>query len=273
MDGFEGEGMKKDSVIRIISVVAAATAVFSAWKLAAWFIGGAREAREFDELTQLVDRDRAGQQPDAALQEAPAGGTEAPQERQVLPEYAEAHGMNGDLFGWLRIEGTKIDYPVMHTPEDGQYYLHRSFKKSRTDSGTPFLDERCREGCGNYLIYGHRMNNGSMFGVLPDYEDPAFREAHATIAFDTLYARGEYTVLAAFYCKLLPEGEPGFRYYEYTDLTDPAVFEEYLAQVREAAAYDTGVTAEYGDELITLSTCSRHDAEERFVVVAVKKAA
>ena len=178
---------------------------------------------------------------------------------------------NNDLFGWLRIDETPINYPVMHTPDDPQYYLRRAFDKSSSQSGTPFLDAACHEGCGNYIIYGHHMKNETMFGTLPKYADKEYWEQHKTICFDTLYEHGEYEVIAAFYGKAIAEGGPGFRYYQYTDLTDPAVFAEYMEQVKAAAAYDTGITAEYGDELITLSTCSYHTTDGRFVVVAKKQ--
>ena len=114
------------------------------------------------------------------------------------------------------------------------------------------------------------MKNKSMFGTLPDYADQGYWETHKTIRFDTLFEHGEYAVIAAFYSRIYGEGEQGFRYYQYTDLTDPAVFAEYMEQVKAAALYDTGFSAEYGDELITLSTCSYHTASGRFVVVAKK---
>ena len=120
-------------------------------------------------------------------------------------------------------------------------------------------------------LYGHHMKNETMFGTLPKYADKEYWEQHKTICFDTLYEHGEYEVISAFYGKAIAKGDTGFRYYQYTDLTDPAVFDEYMEQVNAAAIYDTGITAEYGDELITLSTCSYHTENGRFVVVAKKK--
>lgn len=114
------------------------------------------------------------------------------------------------------------------------------------------------------------MNNGNMFNTLPKYADPEYWETHRIIYFDTRYVRGEYEVIAAFYGKIPAEGEQGFRYYQYTDLTDPETFAAYVSQVKALSAYDTGLHAEYGDELITLSTCSYHTVNGRFVVVAKK---
>ena len=93
------------------------------------------------------------------------------------------------------------------------------------------------------------------------------------IRFDTLFVRGEYEVVAAFYAKVYDAGgQEGFRYYQYTDLSSPERFQEYVTQVQAAALYDTGITAQYGDQLLTLSTCSYHTDNGRFVVVARKEA-
>ena len=179
---------------------------------------------------------------------------------------------NADTWGWLTIADTKLDYPVMHTPEDGEYYLHRDFNKEESAAGVPFLDGNCTDGCGNYIIYGHHMNDGTMFATLLSYKSKEFFAAHPTIQLETVAGKSEYRILAAFYAKAYNEEDTGvFRYYQYTDLTDPDTFAEYVAQAKAAALYDTGVSAEYGDELLTLSTCSSHTKEGRFVLIAKKE--
>ena len=237
-------------------------------------ITGAQEQNAFDALTAVVEQQREqADVPDSKPEQITSPvvtepTAEADTEPVILPEYAALYEQNNDLFGWLRINDTPINYPVMHTPDEPQYYLRRAFDKSDAQSGTPFLDGDCFEGCGNYILYGHHMKNETMFGTLPKYADKEYWEQHKTICFDTLYEHGEYEVIAAFYGKAIAKGDPGFRYYQYTDLTDPDVFAEYMEQVNAAAIYDTGITAEYGDELITLSTCSYHTTDGRFVVVA-----
>lgn len=186
-----------------------------------------------------------------------------------LPEYAQLYEMNGEFFGWLSIEGTDIDYPVMYTPDDPEKYLRRAFDGSYSGSGVPFVDGNCPADGSYYLIYGHHMNNGTMFGSLPEYQEEEFCKEHPVIRFDTLYEQREYVVMAAFFSRIYGKDEQGvFRYYEYFDLSNPAIFEEYVRQVSSAALYDTGITAEYGDELLALSTCNYHTADGRFVVVA-----
>lgn len=180
---------------------------------------------------------------------------------------------NEDFLGWISIEGTKINYPVMYTPSDPEYYLRRAFDGSDSQSGVPFLDAQCTDGCGNYLIYGHNMKNGTMFSSLLSYSEQKFWKAHPVIQFDTLTESGTYEIIAAFYSKVYQEGEPGFRYYRYTDLRDRTVFEEYLEEVINSSLYPTEIKTEYGDQLLTFSTCSYHTDGGRFVVVARKEGA
>ena len=159
----------------------------------------------------------------------------------------------------------------MYTPEDPERYLRRVFDGISSQSGVPFLASDCFEDCGNRLIYGHNMQNGSMFSDLLSYGEKSFWEEHPVIRFDTLEETGTYQVMAAFYSKIYAEGEEGFRYYQYTDLRDEETFRRYVDQVTRLALYDTGVRGEFGDQLITLSTCSYHTQDGRFVVVVKKQ--
>lgn len=178
---------------------------------------------------------------------------------------------NHDFAGWLSIEGTKIDYPVMFTPEEPEYYLRKAFDGSYAISGSLFIGEGCEPDGSHVIIYGHHMKDGTMFGSLADYADRDYWAEHPTIRFDTLETDGEYEVLSAFYSRVYKVNENDvFRYYQYADLSEPERFAEFVEQAQEAALYDTGVTAEYGDKLLTLSTCSYHTTDGRFVVVAVR---
>ena len=190
-------------------------------------------------------------------------------EREMLPEYAPLFERNHDFFGWIRIEDTKVDYPVMYTPEDPEYYLHRAFDGSYSFSGVPFMDGNCKVGCGNYIIYGHHMKNGTMFKEIVSYAKEDFREEHPLIYFDTLYERGVYEVFAAFYTQVYARSRTDvFRYYDYYDISEQEAFEEYVKFVKAASLFDSEIEVEYGDQLITLSTCEYHAKDGRFVVVA-----
>lgn len=238
--------------------------LFSAYMVYDIAAKGYKEQQAFDELAkaaQLFAEDVADATPPKERQRSSA----------PIFSYDILKKWNPDFFGWILIEGTKVNYPVMHTPDDEEYYLRRDFEREQSRSGVPFLAASCYEGCGNYLIYGHNMNNGAMFASLLSYAEQDYWEQHPVVRFDTLTTAGEYNVLAAFYSEAYPQNADGvFRFYQYTDLTEPSIFAEYVEQVKAAALYDTGINAEYGDEIITLSTCSYHSKNGRFVVVACK---
>ncbi len=227
-----------------------------------------REQAAYRALAQKVD---AARRPSPAEEGPELPEAAAPQEATPSP-YEVLARENPDLAGWLSIEGTAVDYPVMWTPEEPEYYLRRAFDKSRAVSGSLFIGAGCAPDGAHVIVYGHNMRDGSMFGSLSRYAREDYAAAHPVIRFDTLTQTGEYRVLAAFYSHAYIPGEEGFRYYQFTDLSRPEDFENYVRQAREAALYDTGTPAEYGDRLLTLSTCSYHRENGTFVVVAAAPA-
>lgn len=82
-------------------------------------------------------------------------------EPEILTQYASVYEQNPDLFGWICIENTVLDYPVMHTPDDPEKYLRLSFEGEISTAGTPFMDAKCEIDSDNYIIYGHNMKNGT----------------------------------------------------------------------------------------------------------------
>ncbi len=242
---------------------------FSAYQLAAYVTTSNQEAAAFEALSQVIRETTPSTLPPAPEESRP-GEADQPTEKTMLAQYQPLFEQNNDFFGWIKIEGTKVDYPVMHTPEDEEYYLRRGFDKKYARSGVPFLSADCFEGCGNYLVHGHNMKNGSMFATLLKYVEQSYFEDHRIIQFDTLYETARYEIIAVFRTRALDVKEKGFRYYAYTDLTSEVFFEEYLQEITNLRLYDTGVTAEFGDTLLTLSTCSYHVSDGRLVVVAKK---
>ena len=185
--------------------------------------------------------------------------------------YAVIHAQNPDFAGWLKIDRTVIDYPVMHTPEDIQYYIRRDFYGKESVSGTPFIGDNCDVDSLGMIIYGHNMKNDTIFGALDEYADADYQKEHPMIRFSTMEEDREYEVFAAFRTRLLYENEEGFRYYEYVgDLTKER-YEEFVEQAEAAALYDTGIRPEYGEQLLMLSTCSYHTKNGRFVVAARRR--
>ncbi|MDE5865715.1 MAG: class B sortase [Lachnospiraceae bacterium] len=206
-------------------------------------------------------------QPIQEIREQPESESKA---YDIFTEYEALWEQNHDFAGWLYIDDTRIDYPVMHTPDDPEYYLHRAFDRSDANSGSLFIDGSYSADGNSLLIHGHHMKDKSMFGSLTDYKSYDFAATHSVIHFDTLTEERNYEVLAAFYWdpSYSPETEP-FRYYEYSDLSSQEIFDEYISQIRACAIYDTGVSVSYGDHILTLSTCNYHANNGRFVVVAV----
>ncbi len=193
-------------------------------------------------------------------------------EKKILYQYSVLYERNQDMAGWIRLDGTVLNYPVMLTPEEEEYYLKRDFDKGSDLNGLPFMDARCTldTPVSNYLIHGHNMKNGSMFSCLLKYEEQTFYEEHRQIYFDTIYDTGVYEILGVFQTRVAYEGEDTYRYYSFINADNAEEYDEYIRYVKENSFYETGVTAEYGEQLITLSTCDRRIEDGRFVVVAKK---
>ena len=194
--------------------------------------------------------------------------------REVLSMYKELYEQNKDMVGWLKVDDTAINYPVMFKPGQNNYYIRRGFNKKHSNAGSLFIDERSKvlkKRSTNLIIYGHNMRNGSMFHDLLNYAEESFYLTHPTIQFNTIYEEATYDIVAAFYSKVLFTNEEGFRYYEYIDFSKKKEFNEYIKTIRNLSEYDTGIKVSYGDQLITLSTCSYHEENGRFVVVARKR--
>ena len=240
----------------------------------------AQSAGEQEANRRLIQRVR--EERTAAAPSVPAPPSPAADAPEPVPQYAPSGNLlvydglwqeNNDLAGWLTIADLDIDLPVMYTPSDTEYYLHRAFDGSYAASGSLFLGEGWTADANHAIVYGHNMKNGTMFGELDRYQSLEYARDHPDIRFDTLREERTYTVLAAFYSRAYGPGDTdAFRYYQYTDLSDEETFEEYLAQVRSAALYDTGAEVQFGDRLLTLTTCSYHRKNGRFVVVACQKA-
>ena len=188
---------------------------------------------------------------------------------QVLEKSAALAAENPDAIGWLKIEGTAIDNVVMHTPDEPDKYLHIDFYGNYSNRGTLYLDEACDIWeSDNLIIYGHHMQSSAMFGDLDYFASQAYWENHKFIQFDTVYEERTYEVVAASYARVLYQNEEGFRYYRFIDAEDESAFNEYVDFIAENQCYDTGVGIEYGDRLLTLSTCAYHVENGRFAVVA-----
>ncbi len=200
-------------------------------------------------------------------------GTESMNSRTVhtptiLSQYAEFAQQNPDFYGWIKIDNTIVDYPVMHTPNNPEKYLQLNFDGEYSRAGTIFMDHRCSAESDDLILYGHNMKNKTMFGSILNYKDEAYWKEHPVIQFDTLYEQREYEVLSAFFDRIYDENDVCFKYYNFIEAFDEDAFNKAIHSYQEKALYDTGISVQYGDQLLTLSTCAYHTENGRFVVVA-----
>ena len=190
---------------------------------------------------------------------------------EILDEYKVLYNKNKSLIGWIKIDDTKIDYPVMQTVNN-EYYLKHNFEQKEDANGCIFLDSKCDVVLGNdnFIIYGHHMKSGKMFGTLVKYANEDFYKEHKYIQFDTIYEKGTYEVMYVFRSRIFSSDEITFKYYQFIDANSEAEFDSAMEEMAAMSLFDTGVKARYGDQLLTLSTCDYQETNGRFAVVAKK---
>ena len=154
----------------------------------------------FEDLAELVT---APEDPveSQAESSAPEESTEAQEPQEETRNLSRLFEQNADCIGWVCIPGTAVDYPLMHTPEDSEKYLRKDFYGAYSVSGVPFLDGRCSQESANLIIYGHNMNNGTMFGSLKNYTDASYYAEHPTIELETAAGKGLYTIFSVMKVK------------------------------------------------------------------------
>lgn len=191
---------------------------------------------------------------------------------EVLQKYSAIYAQNKEFAGWIRIPGTLVDYPVMMPLEDNNFYLDHGPDGQKSKYGAVFMDKKTDlfNQKGNYILYGHYFRDGSMFGTLTYYKDESYWKEHPIIEFDTIYEEGRYEVVSVFLSQVYRKADEVFKYYTYVDITSQEDFEYYVDEVKKLSLYDTGNDAEYGDALITLSTCDYYTENGRLVLVAKK---
>ena len=269
--------MKK--VLSIVVIVALVIVfVVSAFMVGKYFADSKKQADEFDKLAGMVTKPTEAADPgisDPESGEAASSqetikimGPNDMNELGIIPEYYEVYRLNGDMAGWIRIENTKVNYPVMHTPDNPNYYLKRNFNGEASEWGSIYIREECdiNKPSDNITIYGHNMNDGSMFGALRQYDSKKFYEDHKLIYFDTLKEYHVYEIFSVF--KTSANENEGFRYHQMVDAANEQEFNEFVSTCKKLAFYDTGITPKYGDKLICLSTCEYTLDNGRLVVAA-----
>ena len=195
-----------------------------------------------------------------------------PTKTERMLQVEKLQEQNEDIVGWIEIEGTNINYPVLQG-DDNTYYMTHDYQKNKNTYGSIFLDKDYDWAIpsSNLLIYGHNLQDGTMFHDILNYKDKNYYEEHSIIRFTTAEEDCEYDIISAFYSRVYYKSEKNvFRYYYFINAETEDEYNEFIENAKEASLYDTGKDAEYGDQLITLSTCSYHTEDGRFAIVARK---
>ena len=265
--------MKKALYIAVIVILLIVFGV-SAYMVGDYLIENKQQSDKYNSLAQMKEEAKPTQ-PEATEEtydpNKPMTAMEIRNEDGMLLEYAGLYELNNDMVGWIQIEGTPIDYPVMQTGVDNKdFYLYRNFEKEGVAAGSIYVREECdvNKPSDNITIYGHNMRVGSMFAYLHNYIEKEEWEKNPLIFFDTLTDYHTYKIFAVF--KTTASIGEGFTYHKLVDAESEEQFNEFIGTIKDLAFYDTGITPVYGDKIICLSTCEYTLENGRLVVCAYR---
>ena len=254
-------------ILIIISVILISIAIYS---LMGMFGDYRKEHDMHEHLKRIHEQEKEPSKPAGDDSEGePSEDTAETEEEIVIDEGLLAlHEENPDCIYWIRIPDTQIDYPVMYHPKEKDYYLKRDFYGDYAYAGSIYLSDYCDpEESDNLILYGHHMNNGSMFAGLDAYKDPEFGNAHDRIELQTLHGAEYYRVIAAFAVPVYTGND--FLFYGFIKAEDRKEYETFIQECKERSLYELTKTAVYRQRLLTLSTCEYSHQNGRMVVVAV----
>ncbi len=229
-----------------------------------------KEKEEFRQLSEIIAEDTRTVRKPNILQINSFDNDTKSEQPMYYTTYYQSHSVselisiNPDCFGWISISGTSINYPVMHTPDNPQKYLNRNFYGEYSQSGVPFLDGRCTSDSTNLIIYGHHMNNGTMFADLCNYTDYSYFADHPTVLLETQKGALSYTVFAVM--KVKSDND----WYRFTSALTEKRYKSMIEYAKEKSIYNTGITPKYGQQILTLSTCYGISSDGRILVLAVR---
>ena len=261
--------MKRLAAALAVLLVLGST-VAACWLVNVWHESKEQEAK-IAEIRKMAVRGtvtdlKGGLESVAKPSAAPQSGAESLGE-PILHDFAVLKEKNPDCIGWVFIPGTSIDFPVM---QNSDFYLKHDFDGNYTDYGLPFLDERCSlDSSDNFIIYGHHMNDGSMFSGLLNYADEGYSAAHPQIILETEHGAETYQVAAVV--RAAGSYGPGeWSLFDQINISAGA-FNTLVENLSERRLYDTGRELVFGDRLLTLVTCEYSQNNGRLAVIAVKE--
>ena len=229
--------------------------IFSAYKVISYYYSSFESENNFNKLEEQIITE-----PDST------------RVMSFTEKYEKLLNQNQDMVAWIKIEDTKVNYPVMHTPKDEEYYLRRNFDKEYEFRGTPFLNKEAnlKDRDDNIIIYAHNMDDNTMFGDLKKYKNYDFYKNHKIISFENKYENDKYEIFAVFKTVDILDHELYIDYYNFINANDENHFNKQINLYKNASFYETDIHPQYGDKLLTLSTCEYSNDHGRLVVVARK---
>lgn len=234
--------MEKKRKIRITVLIVFLVIVLAASGYYIWkeIYSGVQEKKAFEKIHQLIDDENG-------------------RNLALLME------QNSDCIGWISIPDTTLDYPVMHTPDNPQKYLRLSFEKTYSFSGVPFLDARCNLESDNLIIYGHNLKNDTMFSSLVGYNQSSYCKKHPKVELETESGTAVYSVFA------VAQIDDTDDWYNFVDAPNSKSFNDCIDMITEKSIYTTDAVPEFGQQLLTLTTCYGSDKSGRLIVISAKE--
>lgn len=175
---------------------------------------------------------------------------------------------NNNFKAWIKINGTHINYPVMQTKNDEEYYLHRNFYNKYSPSGTPFLKKDSIINTNSQaIIYGHNMSDKTMFSDLLLYEDKEFYEKNKTIELYTSKEKLIYEIFAVVKVNAAI-GIKHYEFYNVNNFSNEKKYNNFINETKKESLYKIDKTPKFGNQILTLVTCDRIGGTNRIVVFA-----
>ena len=193
------------------------------------------------------------------------------QQKEFLDYVKEMKKENKDMYAYLSIKDTKINYPVMFI-DNNDYYLTHNFYKKSDRHGALFID--CYtdiEKSQNWLIYGHSMLDGTMFGGLHKFKNKSYLDKHSSVVLATMDEVYVYDIFAVVYTEIYPESSDKFRYHTFENIFSEEDYNTYVSNMKKLSTHKINITPAYGEHLITLSTCVDAKSNRRLVIVARRR--
>jgi sortase B len=178
--------------------------------------------------------------------------------------FSSLYEQNNDMFGWISIDNTVIDYPVMQSVYDPDFYLKNDFNKNKNAHGSIYMDSNCSLSSRNYILYGHHMKNGTMFASLNQFQTLEYYKEHSIIQFDTFGTLNDYQIIGAF---KIPQKDISLLQ-DTLLLQTKTDYQNFMNYFNQHKFYDTGITCSYEDQYLTLMTCEYTNKNGRFFILA-----